>query len=160
MKQNEFLASKIREDSQKNQETQAQNEYPRKQLSSILKRKQKMNEQTFQSEPRRQEQVFGHEVDSSSEDEPTRMSRAEPQMQANTNGFKVEIPEFAGKLDPEEFVDWMHTVERVFEYKDVQEDKKVKLVALRLRKYASLGGRICVINGLGRESPKSEHGIK
>ena len=32
----------------------------------------------------------------------------------------------------------MHTVERVFEYKDVQEDKKVKLVALRLPKYASL----------------------
>ena len=32
----------------------------------------------------------------------------------------------------------MHTVERVFEYKDVSDDKKVKLVALRLRKYASL----------------------
>jgi len=32
----------------------------------------------------------------------------------------------------------MQTVERVFEYKDVPDDKKVKLVALRLRKYASL----------------------
>jgi len=39
MKQNEFLASKIREDSQKNQETQAQNEYLRKQLGSVLKQK-------------------------------------------------------------------------------------------------------------------------
>jgi len=32
----------------------------------------------------------------------------------------------------------MQTVERIFEYKKVPEDKKVKLVALKLRKYASL----------------------
>jgi len=38
-KQNEFLASKIREDSQKNQETQAQNEYLGKLLGSVLKQK-------------------------------------------------------------------------------------------------------------------------
>jgi len=37
MKQNEFLASKIREDSQRHQEAQAQNEYLRKQLGSVLK---------------------------------------------------------------------------------------------------------------------------
>jgi len=86
----------------------------------------------------RQEQVFSHEVDSSTEDEPMRMTRAEPQMQANTNDFKVKIREFKGKLDPKEFLNWMHTVERVFEYKDVPKDKKVKLVALRLRTYACL----------------------
>ena len=77
-------------------------------------------------------------MDSSSEDEPLRMARPKPRNQANTNDFKVEIPEFECKLDPEEFLDWLHTVERVFEYKDAPEDKKVKLVALRLRKYASL----------------------
>jgi len=32
----------------------------------------------------------------------------------------------------------MQTVERIFEYKEILEDKKVKLVALKLRKYASL----------------------
>jgi len=32
----------------------------------------------------------------------------------------------------------MNTVERVFEYKDVSDDKKVKLVALKLCKYASI----------------------
>jgi len=32
----------------------------------------------------------------------------------------------------------LHTIERVFEYKDIPDDRKVKLVALRLRKYASL----------------------
>jgi len=41
-------------------------------------------------------------------------------------------------LDPDEFLECMHTVERVFEYKDVPDDKKVKLVALRLRKCTSL----------------------
>jgi len=30
-----------------------------------------------------------------------RMARPEPQFQANTNDFKVEILEFEGKLDPE-----------------------------------------------------------
>jgi len=52
--------------------------------------------------------------------------------------FKVEIPEFEGQLNPDEFIEWMNTVERVFTYKDVPDDKKVKLVALKLRKYASI----------------------
>ena len=133
-----MLLKKIHEDSQHNQETQAQNEYLQKQLGSFLKQKQKMNEEPLQSEPRRQEEVSSGNLDSSSEDEPLRMARPEPRFQANTNDFKVEIPEFEGKLDPDEFLDWLHTVEHVFEYKDIPKDKKVKLVALRLRKYASL----------------------
>ena len=61
----------------------------------------------------RQEHVAIHTLDSSSEDEYSlRMTRPEPRIQANSNGFKVEIPEFEGKLDPKEFLDWMHTVER------------------------------------------------
>jgi len=66
------------------------------------------------------------------------MPKQDPRFQANSNDFRVEIPEFEGKLDPEDFLDWLHTVERVFEYKDILGDKKVKLIALRLRKYASL----------------------
>jgi len=138
MKQNEFLSKKIQEDAQKNQETQAQNEYLRKQLGYVLKQKQKLNEDTLQSEPTVHEQVFSHEVDSSSEEESIKMTREEPRFQATSNDFKVEVPEYEGKLDPEEFSDWLHPVERVFEYKDIPEDKKVKLVALRFRKYASL----------------------
>jgi len=33
-------------------------------------------------------------------------------------------------------LDWLQTIERVFEYKDIPDDKKVKLVALKFRKYA------------------------
>jgi len=66
------------------------------------------------------------------------MIRQDSGNQASTNDFKIEIPEVEGKLDPEDFLDWSHMVEKDFEYKDIPEDKEVKLIALRLRKYASL----------------------
>ncbi|PWA43609.1 hypothetical protein CTI12_AA531400 [Artemisia annua] len=53
------------------------------------------------------------------------------------NDIKVDIPEYDGKLDPDEFVEWLRTVERVFDYKQTTEDNKVKIVAFKLRKYAS-----------------------
>jgi len=49
------------------------------------------------------------------------MARREPRFQANNNDFGVEVPKFEGKLDPKEFLDWLHIVERVFEYKDQSE---------------------------------------
>ena len=52
--------------------------------------------------------------------------------------MKVEIPEFSGKVHPDDFIDWLSTVERVFALKDIHEHLKVKLVAIRLRKHASL----------------------
>jgi hypothetical protein len=55
----------------------------------------------------------------------------------NTNDFKVDIPEYDGRLDPDAFLEWLQTVERVFDYKTVPDSKKVKLVALKFRKYAS-----------------------
>ena len=138
LKSNHDITSSNQELKSSNQELQAQNEYLRKQLGIFLKQKQQLNEASFFSPPRGQEQVFSHTLDSSSEDEPLRMTRQDSHDQANSNDFRVEIPEFEGKLDPEDFLDWLHTVERVFEYKDIPEDKKVKLIALRLRKYASL----------------------
>ena len=41
-------------------------------------------------------------------------------------------------MDPDAFLDWLQMVERVFNYKDIPDEKKVKLVALKLRKYASI----------------------
>jgi len=54
------------------------------------------------------------------------------------NDFKVEIPKFEGKLDPDEFLEWLHTVEEVYDYKDIPDGQNVKLVALRLRRYTFL----------------------
>jgi len=51
--------------------------------------------------------------------------------------FKEEIPKFVGQLNLNEFIDWMNTIERVFKYKDVLDDKNLKLTASKLCEYAS-----------------------
>ena len=51
---------------------------------------------------------------------------------------KVEIPYFEGMMQPEEFVDWLNIMERIFEYGNAPENRKVKLVAIKLKKHASL----------------------
>ena len=84
------------------------------------------------------EDTTSNPLSSSTEDEPLIRTKKEQRPQANSNDFRVKIPKFEGKLDPDEFLEWMHTVERIFEYKEAPEDKKAKLVAIRPRNYASL----------------------
>ena len=48
-------------------------------------------------------------------------------------GMRTEIPEFHSSLRPEEFLDWLATVEEILDFKDVPENKQVPLVATRLR---------------------------
>nr|GEV65531.1 hypothetical protein CTI12_AA373220 [Tanacetum cinerariifolium] len=55
----------------------------------------------------------------------------------HSNDIKVEIPEYDGKLDPDEFVEWLRMVECAFDYKTTTEENKLKIVAMKLRKYAS-----------------------
>ena len=50
---------------------------------------------------------------------------------------KFDIPEFEGRMHVDDFLDWLNTVERVFEYCDPHERQKVKLVAIKMRKNAS-----------------------
>ena len=105
IKQNEFLTRSIQEDARKEQETQAQHKYLQKQLDAYSKQKQQAREEPPQSDSEEKEQVFSHTLDSSSEDEPLRMTRQDPQFQASSNDFKIEVQEFEGKLDPEDFLD-------------------------------------------------------
>jgi len=51
--------------------------------------------------------------------------------------FKVELSEFAGTLQAEGFIDWLHEEERIFDYKEVPDRMKVKLVAIKLKDCAS-----------------------
>lgn len=90
---------------------------------------------------------FGHgeeneakssDIESASEKESPRRSRQETKSINNSNDFGAGISKFEGKLEPEEFLDWISTVEQIFEHKEVSKGKKVKLVALKLRRYASL----------------------
>ena len=50
--------------------------------------------------------------------------------------FYGGIPEFDGKVQDEEFIDWLNKVDAIFEYHGTPEYRKVKLVALKFRKYA------------------------
>jgi hypothetical protein len=53
-------------------------------------------------------------------------------------GLKLEIPEFDGKHDPDVFLEWLRSVERIFEYKEYTDAKKYKLTTLKFTKFASL----------------------
>jgi len=79
---------------------------------------------------------------SSSEEEPLRRIRETRTTPHKANDFKVKIPKSEGKLDPKEFLDWLNTIECIFDYKDIPKDKKVKLVAVKLQNYVSLYGQI------------------
>ena len=62
-------------------------------------------------------------VSSSSEEEPPKRIRGARRTPNNSNDFKVKIPEFEGKLDPNEFLERLRTVDRVFDHKDIPDDK-------------------------------------
>ena len=51
-------------------------------------------------------------------------------------GFRVEIPEFNGNLNTEEFLDWLSSIEEILEYKRVPGDQCVPLIASRFKNRA------------------------
>ncbi|GJU89630.1 hypothetical protein Tco_1302053 [Tanacetum coccineum] len=53
-------------------------------------------------------------------------------------GLKIEIPKFTGKVHTDDFIDWLSTVERMFDVRDIPNKLKVKLVVIKLRQHASL----------------------
>ena len=56
-----------------------------------------------------------------------RRKREKPLVSYNSNrwesGFKLDIPEFKGCLQLEEFLDWVAAVEEILEFKEVPQDK-------------------------------------
>jgi hypothetical protein len=52
--------------------------------------------------------------------------------------LKADISMNEGRIQPDKFIDWLNTVERVFEYQYVPEEEKVKIVAIKLKKHASI----------------------
>lgn len=56
----------------------------------------------------------------------------------NGNGYgeyqlKMDLPYFNGNLHIEEFIEWMAKVEQFFDYINISEDRKLKLVAHRFK---------------------------
>ena len=48
-------------------------------------------------------------------------------------GFRVELPEFSRTLQAKGLIDWLHEVECNLDYKEVPNQVKVKLVAIKLK---------------------------
>ena len=94
--------------------------------------------ETQQAQLNRQRTTASTQDSDDSESSSSYYQMRRPQSQHRFNDFRVDIPEFEGKLQPDEFVDWLQTVERVFDFKDIPDEQKVKLVAIKLKKHASI----------------------
>jgi hypothetical protein len=56
-------------------------------------------------------------------------------MGATSSGIraKIEVPMYEGNLEVEELLDWVHAVEKYFNYEDFKEDKMAKHAVRRLK---------------------------
>ncbi|XP_074317993.1 uncharacterized protein LOC141654773 [Silene latifolia] len=77
-----------------------------------------------------------HEEELNSDSEESMME--EGNYLARDKDVKVEIPDFHGSLNPEDLLDWLRSVERVFEFKNYDDKKAFKVAILKLKGYASL----------------------
>nr|GEU35783.1 retrotransposon protein, putative, Ty1-copia subclass [Tanacetum cinerariifolium] len=82
--------------------------------------------------------------------------QARPQNRNNvlrSLGVRVEIPDFAGAAQPNEFIDWLSTVERVFDLRDIPDHFKLKVVAIKLRNLSQiLTGYKCVVERMKKKN--------
>ncbi|GAV80024.1 hypothetical protein CFOL_v3_23486 [Cephalotus follicularis] len=56
----------------------------------------------------------------------------------NDRGLHLDVPDFEGTKNPNDFVDWLNSMERLFEYKGYTDEKQFKVAILKLKNYASL----------------------
>ena len=78
------------------------------------------------------------EIDDDSSDEEAVYQRHGHQHHYHDGNVKVDIPEFDGMIQGDTFLDWLFTIERIFYFKNYSKERKVKLVAIKLKGYASL----------------------
>ncbi|CAA7042010.1 unnamed protein product [Microthlaspi erraticum] len=53
------------------------------------------------------------------------------------SGFRLDLPEFSGGLQADEFLDWVNTTKELLTFKSVPDDMRVSLVATRFKGRAS-----------------------
>jgi hypothetical protein len=97
----------------------------------LLQETVKVQQALLEAHQRRFDDDNGSGSDSSSS-RSSRSHRCQPRM----NDIKVDIPDFEGELQPDEFVDWLQAIECLFKYKEIPEEHKVKIVAVKLKKQA------------------------
>ncbi|KAJ4977454.1 hypothetical protein NE237_002560 [Protea cynaroides] len=55
-----------------------------------------------------------------------------PRRQDDIHRVKMELKEYNGKLDPQVFIDWLNVVDDYFEWFEMSELRKIKLVKTKL----------------------------
>ena len=55
-----------------------------------------------------------------------------------TDSIRLDLPEFHGQMQAEEFLDWLSATEKFLDFKEVPESHRVKLVTTRLRGYVAV----------------------
>ncbi|KEH19386.1 hypothetical protein MTR_8g054490 [Medicago truncatula] len=94
------------------------------QMEEMKRQIQQLQETVNAQQAQLEAQHMQSYVDESSSESSSLRSRRPQRQSFRDNDIKVNIPNFEGKLHPDEFVDWLQTVERVFEYKEILEEKK------------------------------------
>jgi hypothetical protein len=51
---------------------------------------------------------------------------------------KIEVPSYEGNLDAEELLNWIRSMDKHFDYENVDEERKVKHDVTRLKGHAAL----------------------
>jgi hypothetical protein len=51
---------------------------------------------------------------------------------------KMEVPMYEGNLNVEELLDWINSLDKYFDYEEIDDEKKVKHVVTRLKGHATL----------------------
>ena len=72
--------------------------------------------------------------------------------------LKVDIPTFSGDLDIKGFLDWITEVDCFFEYMEIPEERKIKLVAFRFKGGASVWWELLRETRIRKEEVLSSHG--
>ena len=90
----------------------------------------------FESEASSQDEAL--EDESEEGEQPIQRNHNRRWNQEPRDDSKAEIPEFDGKTRGNKLLEWILTFERVFDLKNYVKEKKVKLVAVKLKGYASL----------------------
>eukprot|EP00253_Pinus_taeda_P007293 PITA_07293 len=56
----------------------------------------------------------------------------------STSKPRLEVSIYTGSLSPEELIDWINNMEKLFDYEEIDEGKKVKFVVTKLKGHATL----------------------
>jgi glucose-6-phosphate isomerase len=73
---------------------------------------------------------------------------------------KVEVPMYEGNLNVEELMDWINTMDKYFDFEEVEDRKKVKYATTRLKGHATIWWDELQFIEREKVNPKLRIGIK